>query len=258
MKIGTYNIRIQVPKDKGNKSWCKRKGLISRLIHENDLDIISVQEIGNTYQKWSLEYLLSDYLYYGKGLQWLGIVPASECGIFYKADKFELKDNGYFWLSETKWKYSKSWDAAFPKTCVWVKLLDKTTNKEFYVISTHFDHIGHVARVESAKLVSDFIKHKVWKLPVLFMGDLNTSIPMNEGVLEILSENMTECVNSKEVINLIGTGNGYTNEFPNAIDRIDFIYTKGVDMLKVHVDNTLYRGIYPSDHFPVILNFEIK
>jgi len=256
MKILTYNIRIQVLKDKGVRSWLNRKSLVAKVINDSCADIISVQEVGNWYQKWSLERLLPKYDYYGKGLQWLGIVPASECGILWNKDKFYLQDSGGFWLSETPEKYSKSWDSAFAKTCVWVKLLDKVTSKEFYVISTHLDHIGQVARKESAKLINTFIK--TLDRPVLFMGDLNTNLAMNEGILELFSETMIECKDAKEVVNLIGTYNRYTDEFPVSDGRIDFIFTKGIDMVKSEVINKIYDGVFPSDHFPVALEFNIN
>jgi endonuclease/exonuclease/phosphatase family metal-dependent hydrolase len=256
MKILTYNIRVQVPRDKNEKSWFNRKSLVAKVINDNQADIVSVQEVGNWYQKWSLQALLKGYKYHGRGRGAIINPGSEEVGIFWKDSKFKLLDKGHFFLSETPNERTIGWDAMYIKPLAWVKLEDKDTCKKFYVLSTHFDHVGKIARQESAKLIVNFIN--TLDCPSLVMGDLNTSIEQNEGVIEFLSSNLTDAVNSPEVIKLMGTYNGYLLNNSGIEKRIDYIYTKGIDLIKYETIDILYNGVFPSDHFPVALDFNIK
>ncbi len=64
---------------------------------------------------------------------------------------------GNYWLSETQ-DPSFGWDAQCRRVCSWAKLKDKVSGKEFYFFSVHFDHIGKVARHESALIMLANIK----------------------------------------------------------------------------------------------------
>ena len=41
--------------------------------------------------------------------------------------------------------------------------------------------------------------------------------------------------------------------------RIDFVYYRGNNITPVSykVDNTMYDGVYPSDHLPVIVEYKL-
>jgi endonuclease/exonuclease/phosphatase family metal-dependent hydrolase len=102
-------------------------------------------------------------------------VPDGEfSAILYRKDRFELLDGNTFWLSETpEEKGSVGWDAALPRIVTWVKFKDKQTGKVFFHFNTHFDHIGVVARNESAKLLKQRAHSIAGDTPVIITGDFN-------------------------------------------------------------------------------------
>ena len=59
-----------------------------------------------------------------------------------KKVKFELLEQGTFWLSPASAVPSKGWDAALPRICTWGQFRDKGTGFVFYFFNTHFDHMG--------------------------------------------------------------------------------------------------------------------
>src|SRR3712207_169543 len=78
--------------------------------------------------------------------------------IFYNTQRLKVLANGHFWLSQTPEKPSLGWDAACVRICTWGKFMDKMTGKKFYFFNTHMDHVGTVARQESARLIISRIK----------------------------------------------------------------------------------------------------
>src|SRR3546814_16762451 len=75
----------------------------------------------------------------------------------YRTDRFTLLAAGTFWLSQTPDRPGKGWDAAYPRIASWARLRDRTASQTLLVVNTHFDHVGQVARVESAKLIRRWI-----------------------------------------------------------------------------------------------------
>ena len=72
-----------------------------------------------------------------------GKFRGEHCSILYLKDRFKLdkKDCGTFWFSDTPEKIaSKSWGNEIPRICTWVRLIEKKTNKGFYVYNVHYDH----------------------------------------------------------------------------------------------------------------------
>ena len=56
----------------------------------------------------------------------------------------------------------------------------------------------------------------------------------------------------------VGTYNGFS--YPTGKSRIDFVFYRGnnVEPKLYTCDNTLYGGKYPSDHFPVYVDYKIE
>ena len=70
--------------------------------------------------------------------------------VFYRLDRFEKKDGGTFWLSETPEVCSFGWDAVCRRVCSWVELADREGGQSLHVFNTHFDHVGVEARKNAA------------------------------------------------------------------------------------------------------------
>jgi len=84
---------------------------------------------------------LQNYTFVGTGREENNQGESSN--IFFKRDKFNIKDSGTFWLSKTPDRVSKGWDTAINRFCTYVLLYDKTKKKTFWVFNTHLDHIGN-------------------------------------------------------------------------------------------------------------------
>lgn len=165
-------------------------------------------------------------------------------------------------MSETPDVMSKGWDAAFRRMCVWTKLYDQQTKVAFFVFCTHFDHMGIKARAESAKLVVAKVKTIVGNSPVLVVGDLN-STPDSQEMYKTFTENLAD---SRKVSVIppkgyLGTFNGYemSSDSISAFQLIDYIFCQKVKVLSYKVLRDKYsEGSYPSDHFPVMIECEMK
>jgi len=261
LTFATYNLRIRTKADTGERKWKNRKIHIAKLIRNYGFDIFAAQEIVDIKQKKNLEKLLPEYKHISYGRNDQKGKKGERLAIFYNKDKFLLQeqDQGFFFLSETPDKVSKGWDAKYNRICMYAKFFEKNSAKNFYVFNTHFDHIGGLARQESAKLISEKITEITGdSVPVFLMGDFNSS-PTDTLFYNILSNQLYDCQkveNSTEENGLSpGTFNDWKGKetyFPET-QRIDFIFVKNetnVIQYKVLHDQFVDE-IFPSDHFPV-------
>lgn len=253
VKIMTYNIKYANEND-GENSWSQRKNHLMAQLGFYEPDIFGVQEA--LYSQ--LDFLkegLTGYEFFGKGRD-----DAAQKGefsaIFFKKDKFELLQEGTFWLSTTPQTPGKGWDAAYPRVCTYGKFRELQTEKEFWVFNTHFDHVGDEARKNSVQLIHDKITELyVNKIPVILMGDLNLE-PQTEEI-RFLKKLYRD---SKEAAALSfgpeGTFNAY--DFHSPVERrIDYIFTtEGVELLKYAVLSDSKDLKYPSDHLPVLVELK--
>src|SRR5438093_2847697 len=165
--VASYNLRYDNPKDSGNL-WKDRAPVIASLVRFHQFDIMGTQE-GLKNQLVDLLNALPEFAYYGVGRD-DGQSKGEHSAIFYRKDKFQLKDSGSFWLSEHPEKPGFGWDAKLNRICSWVKLKPKSGKKEFYVFNVHYDHQGMVARRESSTLILEKIRQIAVSTPVLLPG----------------------------------------------------------------------------------------
>ena len=256
IKVMTYNIRCgycEKPDDINN--WSKRKFLVAYIIKTHNPDLIGLQE-AEQFQVNDLVKMLDDYYFYGLGRE-DGKKKGESTVILYKKDKFKLEKKKTLWLSETPDKVSKGWDAALNRTVTIVKLKKIKSSKEFYYFNTHFDHVGETARTESSKLLVKEIE-KLKTFPVILTGDFNYTSSA-EGYKIIISS----LSDGSKISKTKSTGGNISfNGFGKEIEpdnKIDFIFVNNnIEVLNHSIDTTIYNGLYPSDHYPVISEVELK
>lgn len=254
LNVMSYNIKYANEND-GENSWSKRKGHLAGQLKFYEPHIFGVQEALHT----QLEFLkdeLKAYEYFGKGRD-DGSQKGEFSAIFFKAEKFELLEQGTFWLSSTPKTPSKGWDAAYARVCTYGKLREKSTGKDFWVFNTHFDHVGTEARNKSAKLIHEQIeKLNLDKDPVILMGDFNLEPETEE--IRFLSANYTDSKAAAKVsFGPDGTFNAYDFNSP-VTRRIDYIFTTdNIKVLKYGVLSDSKDLKYPSDHLPVLVSLEL-
>ena len=256
IEIMSYNVRYANEND-GENSWSLRKDYITNQIKFYEPDIFGVQEAVLE----QLEYFknnLKVYDYVGVGRD-DGKTKGEFSAIFYDTTRFSVLRENTFWLSETPQKISVGWDAAMERICTYALFEEKDSGKKFWVFNTHFDHIGEEARKESADLIlAKIAEVNSEKFPVILMGDFNLE-PEATGILKI-SEVMNDSRHfSKFNFGPEGTFNGFNFSEP-ITRRIDYIFTsKGnIEVLKYAVLTDSRNQKYPSDHFPVFVEFHLK
>ena len=179
--------------------------------------------------------------------------------LFYRTNRFELQSSGMFWLSETPDQLSKGWDAAIRRICTWAVLKDKSTGKPVLVMNTHFDHVGVEARKQSASLLvtkSRELNKGQW--PVILLGDFN-STPDSEAVKTLQSAFTDARLAAKSrTLPQEGSFNAFDSTKP-ATQLIDHIFVWGgldTERFVMLVESRERR--YPSDHFPVVAELQLK
>ncbi|TZF92612.1 endonuclease/exonuclease/phosphatase family protein [Chryseobacterium panacisoli] len=255
LTVMSFNIRLSVESDKDN-AWPKRKQDVADLLTYYHPDYFGVQEALPEQMK-DIKTGLKNYDYIGVGRD-DGKEKGEFSAIFYDTNKLGVVKSGTFWLSETPEKPSKGWDAALNRICTYAVFKDKKSKKEFLAMNLHFDHVGNVARVKSSELILKKIKELNPKnLPVALSGDFN--LTDDSEPIKILSQNMKDTFYHSETKHYgpVGTFTGFNvNEVPK--DRIDYIFTQGFKIRSHrHINDRRENLLYPSDHFPVIVNLSL-
>lgn len=259
-RVMTYNVRFDQIED-GKNQWSFRKNRFISLINYHAPDLLGVQE-PLPQQVADLKAALPAFDEYGVGRD-DGISRGEFNTIFYRSARFELLDQGTFWLSETpEVPGSKGWDAYVTRICGWVKLLDRQSHQTLYYFNTHFDHIGVTARQESARLLLSRIKEITeFSEPVILTGDFNTgpnsdpyrTIITNSSLQDAkdLTETPHHGPNGTWATFFVGYGLG---------DRIDYIFVtpQNLRVLKHATLTDSDNECYPSDHLPVLAEVVIK
>lgn len=262
LTVGSYNIRYKNRNDsiKGNVWQVRSKCIANQIIWERP-DIFGAQECLHP-QLTDLEELLGGYEWIGVGRD-DGKQAGEYAAIFYKSERLELLEQGHFWLSETPEKPSKGWDAACVRICTWGHFRDRSTKKEFYFLNLHMDHVGVIARSESAKLVMQRITQMTQggkKLAVL-TGDFNVSQTDELYTLFTQSGILKDCyTHAATRFAENGTFNGF-NSRSYTTERIDHIFVTPSTTVASYAtltdsywtqesDGSMARRTF-SDHYPV-------
>ncbi|MFD2291018.1 endonuclease/exonuclease/phosphatase family protein [Mariniflexile gromovii] len=252
----TYNIRLDVASD-GENAWTHRKDFLSSQVLFFAPDILGVQE-ARPNQMSDLKQALKNYNTIGLGRD--GGSEGEHSSIFYNTKKFKVENENTFWLSETPEKVSKGWDAAYPRICTYGLFTDLKTKKKFWVFNTHLDHVGEQAKLNGIKQIQKkMVEVNTKNYPVILMGDFN--VELNSLLIKNLLEDMlnTETA-AKLTFGPNGTFNGF--KFNEAVTRkIDYVFISKSENLKVNKQAVLSDSKelkYPSDHFPVYVEFTLK
>lgn len=249
--VMSSNLRCLNPGDKGKRSWFYRADLIIENIEKYQPSIIGFQEATHS----QYEYVCDCLVGYDSVIEFRDNTPVAEgCPVFYRTDMYNLVDKGSFWLSETPDKMSKDWGSACYRICSYVILEEKTSSKQFVVFNTHLDHVSEEARIKGIALVLEKIK-KFGSLPSIIMGDFNVeedSVTYKDVTKDFLdAKYQTENTMS---------GCTYQN-FGEELDRenIDYfmISKTGIEVDEYRVVTDTYDGVYPSDHFPILMKFRL-
>ena len=265
LKVMSFNVRYSrgVPQEPAAENdWADanfpRRERAIRVVRDYIPDVLGVQEARHLQVK-DLHAALPEYDFYGIGRD-DGKTAGEFSGIFYKKDRFTRVEAGSFWLSATPEKPGTTFYAApdaVPRIASWVRLVDKHSSREFFVLNMHWDHIDVPARRQSARLVRDRLVELAEGLPAIVMGDLNAQEQSPE-VAELrggrgaigrqLADSYRTVYPEREAEE--STFNHWRGTQEGS--RIDFIlHTDDFTPLEAAIVRTAYDGRWPSDHYPV-------
>ncbi|MCK9274971.1 MAG: endonuclease/exonuclease/phosphatase family protein [Syntrophales bacterium] len=253
MKVMTFNIRYENEID-GSNGWEQRRTQVVRLINRYTPDVLGTQE-GKRSQLLYLVSSLSSYRLCSKDRLWDD--NSQYPTLFTEENKFEVKENGEFWLSKTPAVHlSKDWGSAFPRMMNYARLQVKENKRSLWVVVTHLDNVGAKARYEQGRLLAQWVRSK--KEPVILMGDFND----NPGscLYKMLTAPETGLIDTWEKS---GGGEGPESFTHHGFkgspqqSRMDWILASShftISDAAIIRDNE--KGAYPSDHFPYLVEVE--
>lgn len=264
----TYNVRVASESlAVGEQPWRSRLTLmgdqIKRELAGRPQSLLCFQEARLSQVNDLKIELGADWNYVGVGRD-----DGREAGefspIFYQTSEWTLQEQHTYWLSETpEVAGSLSWDAALPRIVNVARFQHSVTGAPFVYMCTHFDHQGQVAREQSAELLVR-IAHE-WaaedpSVPVFLGGDLN--VESESTAYQTLAKNMDDIKNVVPIENQHGYDKTYTGWDFNVTNdsRIDYIFvrdTRGLHWESFGVLNNFEKGVFISDHRPVVVKVKV-
>lgn len=257
LDVMTFNLRFadSTPPNR----WADRRPVVRELLARRAPDIVGTQE-GLYPQLTDLATDLPAYAWIGQGRD--GGSHGEFMAIFYRRQRFAPLEYDHFWLSDTPDRVgSRTWGNRFSRMVTWVRLHDRRTDCQLYVVNTHFDHELPAARVRSTELLLERIRELDPALPIVLLGDFNAA-----AVASPVYDRLTReggFVDSWRVVHRAEPRFGTFHDFGGMSaamgePRIDWILTRGaVTPRSTEIITFVRDHQYPSDHFPVLTRIEL-
>ena len=262
LRVMSFNIRNGNAND-GENHWNLRKEFVYDVIREGAPDVLGVQEA----VRFQLDVLNQHLPEYAE----VGVVSdrtrhtGQYSAILYLQERFEARESGTFWLSDTPEIPSASWGNHHLRICTRVRLFDKQAAESFYVYNTHLDDGSQVSREKAAQLMMQHY-HAQKSGPTGLDGGFEcrrgqsgdwvfdrqgrSARPRASALVDTFRE-----IHPEE--QLVGTYNGFEGRASGA--EIDYIFVSPeFRTLDAAIVTTRREGRYPSDHFPVTSHLRLE
>ena len=252
LRVMSYNIRLDTEAD-GDNAWSHRRAALSGLMRFYAPDIFGLQEV-RLHQRDQLASDLADYAFLGVGRD-DGREGGEFSSLAFRRDRFRLIAQGGFWLSPTPDRPSRGWDAAYPRIVTWAHLRDLRSGGRLLALNTHWDHIGAVARLESGKMIRDWIDtHRIDCESVVLIGDFNA--PPSEASYQSLVQSRalldSRGLSETPPFGPAGTFNGFDIMRADAAPIDHILVSARVRVIRHGVLTQHNGGRLPSDHYPIL------
>ena len=250
--VMSFNVRYRAFEDLFKKSWPYRAPLVKQTIADVQPDLIGFQEVTPSHEK----YLTTRLAGYGFFSAYRQKVIKEGMLIAYRKDRFTLQSQGYFWLSETPEKQSKDWGTSSYRIAAYVTLTDTRTGETLTVIDTHLDNSSAEARAKGMEvIIEQMAERSAGK--IILMGDMND----NEGTPMFVTATTNGLKDGRNSSPHVYDGPGATwQDYGNNLNdqRIDFFFvSESITVNDYFVYDKTFDGVYPSDHFPIVLRIEL-
>ena len=273
--LATFNVRC--PGDRGDIVWYRRMPRITQIVRDHGFDLFGVQECVD-HEAAILDTDLHDFARVGCGRN------ADRTGeamyIYYRKNRFELLEEGTFWLSGTPDEPgSRLPGAGCPRNCTWGLFADRVTGRRIRVFNTHLDLASDELRREEMRILLEHggvVDAQARGEAVFLMGDFNETLDdedtpdaaflLRGPALAARAERNAVALASTFLVDTyassltphagpVRTCHGYKDE---PTKRIDFVFASPDVRVLAHATLTdKPEGAFASDHYPVAATVEI-
>jgi endonuclease/exonuclease/phosphatase family metal-dependent hydrolase len=247
LRVATFNIRNSSAPD-GDDSWPVRRESTVAAIKALDAEVVGLQEVLPD----QLDYLREEFVGWqivGAGRD-DGVHEGEHSVVLVRPGDWAVDSHETRWLSATPSQPgSVGWDADLTRIATLVRLrhVDGTL---VGVANTHYDHAGEVARVESSRLLVQWMAAEP-SLHWILLGDLNAT-PDSPPLKALTSAGWLDAVPATEG----GTEHAFTGATDR--DRIDHILTDSSwTVVEAAVSHDRPGDRLPSDHWPVAATLQL-
>jgi endonuclease/exonuclease/phosphatase family metal-dependent hydrolase len=258
-RVMSFNIKNSRSNEGTIFSWKHRKEKVIQIVQNYKPDVIGFQEVFVEQLEYLAEQLSPEYSYEGVGRD-DGVSEGEFCPIFYKG--LSSENSGTFWYSDTPEDCSNTWKMYLPRICTWINFKDSIA---FY--NTHLDDRDPKARKRSFELLLKQMEKYSQNKRVVLVGDLNCG--HNSREIAMLKERFLNSYweKNKSLANRSVSFHGFKG---NKISFFAFNGRRVIDHIMVSknietINSKLsYHNIgghkesFPSDHWPILANLEIK
>jgi endonuclease/exonuclease/phosphatase family metal-dependent hydrolase len=254
LQVITFNVRYDNPGDSLN-AWPRRADLVAEFLNGEKPDLLGMQEV-LAHQYEFIKENLTGYGTVGVG-RTDGKSMGEMCPVFFRSDKFELLDNGTFWLSETPDSVgSMGPGAVLPRIVTWVELNEITSGRKLFFFNTHFCHVSDSARMMGAAILAGAVKRISGDHFFIVTGDFNlrpdskaySTLTGEGGPWRVLYD--TWLMSETSPAGPSYTFNGFSDNPGEG--RIDYIFVPAATMVLSHETMVVKKDdLFVSDHWPV-------
>lgn len=254
LRVFTYNLRVDVPKD-GENSFHNRRSLIQSRFPRFEADIVGFQEAVPHMRDWLMESFPA-YQLCGVGRE--KDLTGESNPIFFRRDRFDLVSLSFFWLSDTPDRPGSRFQtdqSVCPRVCTSAVLRRKEDGGLFRHYNTHLDHEGPIAQAQGLTLIlsrmaEDYAR---WPLPVILTGDFNAH---PDSPVYRTAQGFTGCGAPLVDVtaHIPGTFHDFGRQEP---EKIDYIFTTLPALAPASPVTDQKNGLYLSDHYPVGVTLDL-
>jgi endonuclease/exonuclease/phosphatase family metal-dependent hydrolase len=258
----TFNIRYGTAKD-GENHWKLRRELVFGVFRKHKPDFVGAQE-ALAFQILAIAKAAPAYKHVGRSRE-KNPKHGEATPIFYRHDRWELKNSGTFWLSDTPDRAgSKSWGNTLPRVATWARFVEKRSGRPIVVFNTHLDHRSQPSREKSVVLIAQRMA-KMRKadpdLPMVLTGDLNAA-ESNRAIFYLEGRGEGAPLKLVDTFRAVHPDRPYVGTMSRWMGirigpKIDYVFvTPGAQVLAAEILHDHTDSRYPSDHYSVTAEIE--
>jgi endonuclease/exonuclease/phosphatase family metal-dependent hydrolase len=253
-KVATWNISGQL-----RFEWPRHETMSTEVLFEIFPDLIGFQEYGVTCHHTQWKRMPHLDIYMGVPAYDINLNP-----IAWNRKRFDYKTAHTKWLSDTPEFKSKGWGGQ-ERAFSYALLHDLVANRELLHVNTHLDNKSEAARVHGTQQILSFISNYSRDIPIIVTGDFNCSPkPAPRGQPTYSSEpydlflgagfentwRVTHPTEDWPTTFHSWQGEAYLGD-DFATWHVDWIMSRGLNVLACEIIRTAKPPQFPSDHYPV-------